>query len=267
MKTIDTGFGSLLREWRQHRRMSQLHLALDAGISQRHLSFVESGRSQPSRDMVLHLTECLDVPLRQRNRMLLAAGYAPSFSERPIDDPALKPAMDAVQLVLDGHAPNPAIAIDRHWRMVAANGAIAPLLAGVRDAELMKPPVNVLRLSLHPDGLASSIVNFSAWRAHVLERLRHLNDQVADPALAALERELAAYPVPHGAPKPRPRETDAIAVPLRLRLGTEDLSFITTTTVFGTPLDVTLSELAIESFFPADAATAAYLQKMAQGRS
>ncbi len=161
--------GSLLKEWRERRRMSQLHLALEAGISQRHLSFVESGRSNPSRDMVLLLSESLSVPLRQRNRILLAAGYAPGFSERDLNDPTLKPAMDAVQTVLDGHAPNPAIAIDRHWTMIAANGAIAPLLRGVTNVELLKPPVNVLRLSLHPEGLAPSIVNLVPWRAHVLE--------------------------------------------------------------------------------------------------
>ncbi|WP_336065790.1 helix-turn-helix transcriptional regulator [Nitratireductor rhodophyticola] len=259
--------GSLLKEWRERRRMSQLHLALEAGISQRHLSFVESGRSNPSRDMVLLLSESLSVPLRQRNRILLAAGYAPGFSERDLHDPTLKPAMDAVQTVLDGHAPNPAIAIDRHWTMVAANGAIAPLLRGVTNAELLKPPVNVLRLSLHPEGLAPSIVNLAPWRAHVLERLRQLIDQTADPQLASLEKELAAYPVKKNGPEPRPRAADMIAVPLRLRLGETELSFITTTTVFGTPLDVTLSELAIESFFPTDAATAAFLRQLHDGAS
>ncbi len=263
VKTRSTeGIGDLLREWRQRRRMSQLHLALEAGISQRHLSFVESGRSAPSREMVLHLSDCLSMPLRQRNRLLLAAGYAPSFSERSLDDPALKPAMDAVQLVLNGHAPNPALAIDRHWTMIAANTAIMPFLEGVRNADLLRPPVNVLRLSLHPEGLAPCILNLEAWRAHALERLRALNDRYADPELAALEKELAAYPTRNTGPQPRPDEAERIAIPLRLRLGGEDLSFITTTTVFGTPLDVSLSELAIESFFPTDAATAAYLRRL-----
>lgn len=256
-----TGVGDLLREWRQRRRMSQLHLSLEAGISQRHLSFVESGRSAPSREMVLHLSECLAMPLRQRNQMLLAAGYAPGFSERSLDDPALKPAMDAVQLVLDGHAPNPALAIDRHWTMVAANDALKPFLAHVRNVELLRPPVNVLRLSLHPDGLASIIINLEAWRGHALGRLKELNDRYADPALAALEKELAAYPRRDPGPQPQSTEAERIAIPLRLRIGGEELSFITTTTVFGTPLDVSLSELAIESFFPTDHATAAYLRR------
>ncbi|WP_295806122.1 helix-turn-helix transcriptional regulator [uncultured Nitratireductor sp.] len=254
--------GELLKEWRERRRMSQLHLALEAGISQRHLSFVESGRSNPSRDMVLLLSESMSVPLRQRNRILLAAGYAPSFSERDLGDPALKPAMDAVQTVLDGHTPNPAIAIDRHWTMIAANQAIAPLLQGVANAELLKPPVNVLRLSLHPEGLAPNIVNLALWRTHVLERLSHLIDQTADPQLVALETELAAYPFRRSGPEPKPRAADMIAVPLHLRLAEAELSFITTTTVFGTPLDVTLSELAIESFFPTDATTAAFLRQL-----
>ncbi|MCT7376038.1 helix-turn-helix domain-containing protein [Chelativorans salis] len=254
-----TNVGGLLREWRQRRRLSQLHLALDAGVSQRHLSFVESGRALPSRDMVLTLAESLSVPLRQRNRLLLAAGYAPSFAERALDDPALKPAMEAVQRVLDGHAPNPALAIDRHWNMLAANGALAPLLQPVEDKSLLTPPANALRVSLHPRGLAPYIVNLAEWRAHVLERLRQINDQVADPALSELERELAAYPgAPHG---PQRGKGNAIAVPFRLRLGGAELSFITTTTVFGAPLDVTLSELAIESFFPADEATARFLRE------
>ena len=257
-----TSAGALIREWRQRRRMSQLHLALEAGISQRHLSFLESGRSNPSRDMVLLLSESLSIPLRQRNRILIASGFAPGFSERDLHDPELKPAMDAVQIVLDGHAPNPAIAIDRHWTMVAANQAIAPLLEGVSNKDLLKPPVNVLRLSLHPEGLAPNIVNLSGWRAHVLERLRLLIDQSADPQLTALEKELAAYPVRKTGPDPKPGAADMIAVSLRLRLGGAELSFITTTTVFGTPLDVTLSELAIESFFPADAATAAFLRQV-----
>ncbi|WP_309084078.1 helix-turn-helix transcriptional regulator [Chelativorans sp.] len=256
---VEHRVGDLLREWRQRRRLSQLDLALEAGISQRHLSFVESGRALPSRDMVLKLADNLEVPLRQRNRLLLAAGYAPSFPERPLEDPALRPAMEAVRLVLDGHAPNPAIAIDRHWTMLAANSAIAPLLEGIEDPSLLAPPVNALRLSLHPKGLAPRILNLEEWRAHVLERLRQLNDRVADPALEALEKELAAYPAGRG-PKPRPSPTSMIAVPLRLKLGDAELAFITTTTIFGAPLDVTLSEIAIESFFPADEATARFLR-------
>ncbi|MFC6488001.1 helix-turn-helix domain-containing protein [Nitratireductor sp. GCM10026969] len=259
MNRTGDSVGALLREWRQRRRLSQLHLALDAGISQRHLSFIESGRAAPSRGMVLTLAETLSVPLRERNRLLLAAGYAPSFGERSLGDPSLKPALDVVQRILDGHAPNPALAIDRHWTMLLANGAVAPLLAEVEDKSLLEAPVNVLRLSLHPKGLAPNILNLAEWHAHVLGRLRGLNEFAADPVIAELEKELSAYPGGGG----HRRKTDkasGIAVPFRFRLGSATLSFITTTTVFGAPLDVTLSELAIESFFPADEATARFLR-------
>ncbi len=253
--------GDLLREWRQRRRISQLHLALEAGISQRHLSFVESGRAAPSREMVLNLAETLAVPLRERNRLLLAAGYAPSFAERSLGDPVLKPAMEAVQLLLDGHAPNPALAIDRYWTMLLANGAVAPLLAEIQDKSLLEPPVNALRLSLHPKGLAPNILNLTEWRAHVLVRLRDLNDLVADPVLADLEKELASYPGGPSSHRPKVNHSGSIAVPFQMRLGGAELSFITTTTVFGAPLDITLSELAIEGFFPANQATARFLRE------
>lgn len=251
--------GDLLRTWRHRRRRSQLDLALDAGISQRHLSFIESGRSVPSRGMLLRLSQHLDLPLRQRNRLLLAAGYAPSFPERRLDDPALEPAMAAVRRVLDRHLPNPAIAIDRHWTMLAANAAIAPLLEEIEDRTLLEAPANALRLSLHPRGLAPRILNHAEWREHVLERLRRLGEQSADPVLAALEEELAVYPAPQERPRAVPDPGGMIAVPLRLKLRGTELAFITTTTVFGAPLDVTLSEIAIESFFPADEATARFL--------
>jgi transcriptional regulator with XRE-family HTH domain len=256
--------GALIRDWRARRRMSQLDLAMEAEISQRHLSFVESGRSIPSREMVLHLAERLDVPLRERNHLLLTAGYAPSFAERRLDDPSLAPALDAVRLVLKGHEPNPALAVDRHWNMVAANAAIAPFLQGIEDEALLKPPVNVLRLSLHPKGLAPRIANLNEWRGHLLHRLRRQNDAAADPALLNLEKELSAYlGAARGAPAQLSQDHAAIAIPLRLRAGNEVLSFISTTTIFGTPLDVTLAELAIESFFPADARTAEILRAMA----
>jgi len=258
--------GSLIREWRVRRRMSQLDLAAEAEISQRHLSFMESGRAAPSRDMVLHLAERLDIPLRQRNQLLLAAGFAPSFGERALSDTSLAPAMAAVELVLKGHEPFPSIAVDRHWNLVASNAAIAPLLADIADQSLLTPPVNVLRLSLHPKGLAPRIVNLHEWSTHLIERLRHQVDASGDAKLAELERELRTYP--GGPPNSRLTHPDiaAIALPLRLRMGREILSFISTITVFGTPLDVTLSELAIESFFPADAETAAMLQKLASER-
>jgi transcriptional regulator with XRE-family HTH domain len=257
-------FGDLLKEWRQRRRMSQLDLALDAEISQRHLSFVESGRSRPSRDMVLKLAEHMSVPLRQRNRLLLAAGFAPSYEERGLDHPYMKPAMSAVQTVLNGHEPYPAIAVDRQWNMVASNNAIAPFLAGISDPALLEAPANVLRLALHPQGIAPRIINLSEWRMHLIERLKMQIDVSADAGLIELEKELSSYP---GRGSSKPYDPHAsVAVPLQLRMDDAILSFISTITVFGTPLDVTLSELAIESFFPADRDTGLYLQKLAAQR-
>jgi transcriptional regulator with XRE-family HTH domain len=254
-------FGRQLREWRQRRRRSQLDLALDAEISQRHLSYVESGRSQPSREMVLRLAEQLDVPLRERNALLLAAGYAPMFQERPLNDPAMRAARAAVDLVLKGHEPFPALAVDRHWTLVASNAAVPPLLEGVAEASLLRPPVNVLRLSLHPGGLAPRIVNLAEWRSHVLERLRQQVWATADATLAALSDELAALPAPRAKPRlVEHRDYAGVAVPLELATPRGALSFLSTTTVFGTPVDVTLAELAIEAFFPADEATARALR-------
>jgi transcriptional regulator with XRE-family HTH domain len=250
--------GTIIREWRQRRRMSQLDLALEADISQRHLSFLESGRSRPSREMALALSEQLDMPLRHRNRLLVAAGFAPGFAERTLDSTPLKPAVDAVQAVLKAHEPNPAIAVDRHWNLVLGNDAIRPFLEIAADRSLTRPPVNVLRLSLHPGGLAPMIVNLGEWREHLLGRLSRLNEQYADPELHTLEEELRTYP---GEPQRRGmrQNVNDIAVPLKLDLGGAKLSFISTITVFGTPLDVTLSELAIETFFPADEETRAFL--------
>ena len=254
--------GVLLRDWRQRRRMSQLHLACEAEISQKHLSFVESGRAAPSRDMVLRLAERLEVPLREQNQLLVAAGYAPIFSERPLHDPALRAAREAIDLVLAGHEPYPALAVDRHWRMVAANRCVLPLVGAVADPALLAPPVNVLRLSLHPGGLAPRIVNLAEWRAHILDRLRRQVELTADPQLSALAGELAALPRPPGLPPPA--GPAPIVLPLRLALsdGTV-LSLLGTTTVFGTPIDVTLAELALECFYPADGGTAAALRRLA----
>ncbi|WP_345816056.1 helix-turn-helix transcriptional regulator [Paraburkholderia sp. PREW-6R] len=260
--------GDLLREWRQRRRMSQLLLATEADISTRHLSFVESGRAAPSREMVMHLAERLDVPLRARNALLVAAGYAPLFRERPLTDPQLAAAREAVDLVLKGHEPYPALAIDRHWTIIAANGALAPLVAGA-SAELLEPPVNALRLSLHPEGIARSIVNWHAWRDHTLGRLQRQIEISGDHTLSALREELAAYPAPPGA-QPAGQEDNAfnqVAVPLHMRTAIGELSFFSTTTVFGTPVDVTLSELAIEAFFPADPQTAAALRQYTENQS
>jgi transcriptional regulator with XRE-family HTH domain len=253
--------GDHLREWRQRRRMSQLDLALEAEISTRHLSFLETGRSQPSREMILNLAEQLEVPLRERNILLVSAGYAPVFRERALDDPALAAARKAVDLVLKGHEPFPAIAIDRHWTRVSANAAVAPLLAGIAPA-LLEPPVNVLRLSLHPDGLAPRIANLPEWRAHLLARLRHQIDVSADTVLVELMNELRAYPMAaeshHGAASGQ--DYAGVVVPFQIAIDTGLLTFFSTTTVFGTPVDITLSELAIEAFFPADAATAEKLR-------
>lgn len=256
--------GSLLREWRQRRRLSQLDLALEAEISTRHLSFLETGRAQPSREMLLRLAEQLNVPLRDRNALLLAAGYAPVFAARPLEDPALEGARQAIDLVLTGHEPHPALALDRHWNLVASNRAIPPLVAGAAPS-LLQPPVNVLRLSLHPAGLAPRIANFAEWRAHLLARLRRQIELSADPTLAELMRELRGYPAPAG----HELEGSAVEhnyagviVPLRLVTEAGTLAFISTTTIFGTAVDITLSELALETFFPADAATAAAMRKL-----
>jgi transcriptional regulator with XRE-family HTH domain len=257
-----TTIGDHLREWRQRRRLSQLDLALEADISAKHLSFLETGRAQPSRDMVLHLAERLDVPLRERNVLLLSAGYAPVFAQRPLDDPALRQARHAIDLVLKGHEPYPAIALDRHWTLVAHNAAVPALIASA-DAKLLEPPVNVLRLSLHPKGLAPRIANLPEWRAHLLMRLRQQIDVTADGTLIKLLDELSGYPAPGGGKAPRATLNEdyaGVVVPLQFKTDAGVLSFFSTTTIFGTPVDVTLSELAIESFFPADAATAERLR-------
>jgi transcriptional regulator with XRE-family HTH domain len=246
--------GDHLRSWRQRRRLSQLDLALDAEISTRHLSFVETGRAQPSRDMIIHLAEQLDVPLRERNVLLVAAGFAPVFVERPLDDPALSAARRAIDLILKGHEPYPALVIDLRWNLIAANGALAPMMGGAAP-ELLEPPVNVMRLALHPKGLAGRIANFAEWRAHLLERLRNQVELTGDKGLSDLLDEMLTYPVPP-APDRRPENFGGIAVPLQLMAGDAVLSFLSTTTVFGAAADITLSELSLETFFPADAATA-----------
>lgn len=254
--------GDLLREWRQRRRYSQLALACDAEISSKHLSFVESGRSQPSREMVLRLAERLEVPLRERNTLLLAAGFAPVFKERTLEHPDLASVRRAVDMVLAGHEPYPALAIDRHWTLVAANGGVAPLLASAAPS-LLQPPVNVLRLSLHPEGLAPQIANLAQWRSHLLARLRQQIDLTADRVLIDLLHELRGYPTPGGEVDHLGDEPAGhMVVPLRLTTARGTLAFISTTMIFGTPIDVTSSELAIESFFPADVATTDALQSI-----
>src|SRR5262245_47619621 len=206
--------GDLLRDWRKRRHLSQLDLACKADISARHLSFLETGRSQPSREMLLHLAERLEIPLRERNRVLVAAGYAPVFHERPLEDPALQAARKIIDLVLQGHEPYPALAVDRHWSLVAANRTVR-LLMGDVDPLLLEPPVNVLRLSLHPRGLAPRIANLAEWRSHLLARLRRQIDVSADPVLAELLHELSGYPITGSKEYDGQTDYAGVAVPLR----------------------------------------------------
>ena len=261
--------GTLLRDWRQRRHLSQLALACEAEISSRHLSFMETGRSAPSREMILHLAEQLNVPLRERNVLLVAGGYAPMFRERSLDAPELNAARQAIELVLRGHEPYPALAIDRHWNLVTANRVVPLLLQGV-DASLLQPPTNVLRLTLHPAGLASRIVNLQEWRAHLLDRLARQIELSADATLVDLMKELRGYPqttaVAGRSAHDKP-DYAGVIVPLELSVNGAVLAFFSTTTVFGTPVDITLSELALESFFPANSQTAEALRQVFQRKT
>ena len=254
----------MLREWRCRRRLSQFELALEAGVSSRHLSFVETGRSRPSAEMVLHLAERLDVPLRKRNDLLLAAGYAPAYMQRELDAAEMRSVRDAIEQVLSGHEPYPALVVDRHWGLVSANRALASLVEG-SAAHLLEPPVNVLRLSLHPEGIAPRIINLPQWRTHLLERLRRDALATGDPALSALHDELASYPSGDPGQHLDPAFAE-VAVPLRVRDRNCELSFISTRTSFGDALDVTVAELSIESFFPTDERTADVMRAVALNR-
>ncbi|MEU4423846.1 helix-turn-helix transcriptional regulator [Actinoplanes sp. NPDC024001] len=247
--------GQLLRTWRDDRRMSQLDLSARAGVSTRHLSFVETGRSRPTSEMILRLAEELDVPLRARNQLLLAGGYAPAYPESDLDATPLSTVLAALRTVLTGHEPCPAVLVDQHWTMVDANGAVARFTAGCAP-HLLEPPVNVLRLALHPDGMAPRIANLAEWRTHILHRLDRQAAATGDPVLRELRAELAGYPGGLMSTEP-----DGLVVPLRF----EDLSFFSITSVLGTPRDVTLSELAIEAFLPADPATADALRREVAG--
>ena len=256
MATRSSAVGDVLRDWRKRRRVSQLELAAEAELSTRHLSFVESGRSEASREVLLRLAESLAMPLRERNRLLLAGGYAPAHAERPLDSEEMAQARAAVDAVLTAHQPFPALAVDRHWHMVVANGAVAPLLEGV-SGQLLESPVNVLRLSLHPEGLAPRIANLAQWRHHILGRLHAQADAAADPRLLDLAAELEGFPAPPSRSRSCP--ASRVAVPLQLRTSEGRLlSLLSTTTVFGTATDVTLSELALECFYPADETTRAH---------
>lgn len=249
--------GPLVRDWRLRRRRSQMDLALDVGMSARHLSFVETGRSKPSPELLLVLADRLDVPLRERNQMLVAAGYAPRYPQTPLDDGALDRARGAVQRMLDHHDPYPGVAVDRLWNVVLAN-ATAGRLVELLPPELRDQPVNVFRICLHPDGFASRTTNFLDWAGYLLGELRHLAARTADPEVAALVEEVSAYPTVaalgdwHRQPPP---DEPVLLVPWQLEVGDQVLSFFTTITSFGTPSDVTLAELAVELFYPADQAT------------
>ena len=260
--------GELLRRWRGRRRLSQLELALESGISARHLSFVENGRSAPSREMILRLAGQLDLPLREQNYLLLAAGYAPVYSEATLDAPEMSAVRGAVRQVLTGHEPYPAVVVDRNWNLMDANAGVALLTAGVAE-ELLASPANVLRINLHPDGMASRIANLGEWRAHLLGRLRRQVSLTAEPELIRLLEELRTYPCEQPEPDIEIPGPGDIVVPLRIHHGDrhkgQKLAFFSTVATFGTPLDVTVAELVIESFFPADAGTASALHRLNSG--
>jgi len=252
----------MFRSWRERRRMSQIDLALHAQVSQKHVSFIESGRAAPSREMILHLAKALEVPLRERNALLNAAGFAPVFRDRPLDDPSLALALANIERLLKAHLPYPALTVDRHWNLVASNAAVAPLIVGAHPRR-MEPPVNVMRLSLHPRGLAPLIVNLPEWRAHLLERLRRQALMTADRAIEALLAECEGYGGKIAA-RADPAHHDEIAVPLRLRTHGGVLSFLGTVTVFGTAVELSLAELSLEAFYPADDATLRAFRHMSE---
>ncbi|MGA5761449.1 helix-turn-helix domain-containing protein [Nonomuraea bangladeshensis] len=245
--------GELLREWRHRRRLSQLDLAIAADVSARHVSLVETGKSRPSAEMIVRLAEQLDVPLRERNRLLLAAGFAPRYAERPLDREALAAAWDAIERVLRAHEPYPALAIDRRWNIVMSNRALDPFLADVAP-DLLVPPVNMVRIGLDPRGLAPHIVNLAQVRALLRTRIARQLATAPDPELTALYEELLA---PHAGDAGQPAGSE-IAIPMIFRFGGRELRLFSTTTTFGTPMDITLDEVSIESYYPTDADSAAY---------
>lgn len=258
--------GTLLREWRTRRRRSQLELSVDVGVSTRHLSFVETGRSRPSPELVQALAEHLEVPLRERNRLLLAAGYAPRYSERSLDDPAMSNVRASLRRLLDAHQPYPGVVIDRRWDVVLANPAALLLTEGV-PPELLTPSINVFRVCLHPDGLARRTVNFGDWAAYLVRQLQRTIRTTDDPGLRALGEEVAAYPdvaeLGTRAEATEHWEEPPILVPFRFDHDGHELSMFTTLTTFGTARDITLDELSVELFFPADDATAERLRALA----
>ncbi|MEV3913809.1 helix-turn-helix domain-containing protein [Streptomyces canus] len=260
----DQGVGPLLRAWREQRRVSQLELALRADSSARHISFVETGRSRPSEEMVLRLAEHLEVPVRERNALLLAAGYAPRFPETPLDDPALDAVREGIERLIQGYEPYPALVFDAAYHVVAANRGITMLLDGIPES-LLQPPLNTMRLTLHPQGLAPRIRNLREWRGHLLEQMRRQIALRRSESLRALYEEVAAYPVTVFGTEDsleQPEPVPYFALPMRIEHEGRTLSFISSTSTFNTPMDVTVSELAIETFLPADPATAKYLHTL-----
>ncbi|MBX9421907.1 MULTISPECIES: helix-turn-helix domain-containing protein [Streptomyces] len=263
----DTGVGPLLRGWREQRRLSQLELALRADSSTRHISFVETGRSRPSEEMVLRLAEHLEVPVRERNVLLLAAGYAPRYAESPLDAPRLETLREGIESLLRGYEPYPALVVDGSYTVVAANRGIGLLLDGLPE-HLLTPPLNAMRITLHPEGLAPRIRNLREWRGHLLHQMERQIALARSESLRALYAEVAAYPLPPGADEerapeaPDPESYPYFALPLRIEHDGQVLSFVSSISTFNTPLDVTVAELAIETFLPADPATVAYLRSL-----
>jgi transcriptional regulator with XRE-family HTH domain len=247
--------GKLIREWRTRRHLSQMALASDAAVSTRYLSFIETGRARPSREMVLHLAEELQVPLREQNGLLMAAGYAPVFPQRGLEDEEMAPVREALDHFLEAHLPYPAAAADRHWNLVAANEGIDRLTEGVAP-QLLEPPANVFRIALHPDGMAPRILNFAEWSGYLISQVRRQAALTGDPQLQELFEELSQYP---GVSAERHIDGSEPVLMHRLRLADEELSLFSTVTTFGAATDITLAELTLEAFYPADEKTKRFL--------
>ncbi|MGW0464962.1 helix-turn-helix domain-containing protein [Streptomyces sp. NPDC003027] len=261
----DTGVGPLLRGWREQRRLSQLELALRADSSARHISFIETGRSRPSEEMILRLADHLEVPVRERNALLLAAGYAPRFTESALDGPRLESLREGIGRLLAGYDPFPALVVDGSYTVVAANHGIGLLMAGLPE-HLLTPPMNAMRITLHPEGLAPRIRNLREWRGHLLDQMERQIGLARSEALRTLYEEVAAYPLPEGSGDPEDREDPEpypyFALPMRIEHDGRVLSFVSSISTFNTPMDVTVAELAIETFLPADPETVAYLRSL-----
>lgn len=264
---VGTGVGPLLRGWREQRRLSQLELALRADSSARHISFIETGRSRPSERMILHLAEHLDVPVRDRNALLLAAGYAPHYRESTLDDPRLETLREGIEQLLRGYDPYPALVVDGSYTVVGANESIGALLTGLPE-HLLTPPLNAMRITLHPEGLAPRIRNLREWRGHLLAQMERQIALSRSAVLRELYEEVAAYPLPEGASDADDREDPEpypyFALPLRIEHDGRVLSFVSSISTFNTPMDVTVAELAIETLLPADPETVAYLRSLTE---